>query len=166
MPAFAALALALTLPLVKAHYAGTSGLDAAIEQTKVSPFLMKPLVSKIHLTVKPGEIRWEVREPVAATFVFDESGKSPFPDNDKTRALIAFIKALVTVDFVAIEREFTLEMKGASLVAMPRSSSPLAGMIKSMALGFADDLTLKTLDIVAANETTHLAFKTLTLVKR
>lgn len=160
-----ALALALTLPMVREHYAGTKGLDAEIVQTKESPFLLKPLVSKIHLVVRPGEIRWEVKEPVAATFVFDESGKSPFPDTDKTKALVAFIKALVTVDFAALERDFVLEAKGATLQATPRPGSPLAGMIKGMELGFGDDLGLRTLDIAAANESTHLVFKSLSLVR-
>jgi hypothetical protein len=159
-------ALALSLADVKTHYAGTKGLEADIEQTKTSPYLTKPLLSKIHLAVKPGEIRWEVKEPVASTFVFDESGKSPFPENDKTKALIGFIKSLVTVDFPAIEREFTLEASGQKLIATPRAGSPLAGMIKRMELGFAPDLTLSTLDIDAANEATHLVFRSLTLVKK
>lgn len=158
-------ALVLTLPLVKAHYAGTKGLDAEIEQTKVSPFLVKPLVSKIHLTAKPGQIRWEVREPVAASFVFDDSGKSPFPENDKTKALVSFIKALVTVDFALIEKDFDLVPDGAALIATPRQASALAGMIKSLTLRFDDNLSLKSLHIDAANETTDLIFKSLTLVK-
>lgn len=161
------LPLLLALADIKAHYAGSKGLDAEIVQTKTSTYLVKPLVSKIHLAAHPGEVVWEVKEPVAAKFVFDESGKqSPFPDNAKTQALISFIRALVTVDFDKLERDFTLETKGSTLVATPRAASPLSGMIKGMELVFADDLRLKTMTITAENETTRLEFKSLTLLSK
>ncbi len=165
------IAAALTLAAVKERYAAHDGIEADIVQTKESPYLVKPLVSKVHLSVKGATVRWEVQEPVASTVIFDERGAriageaGSLPDGPKTTALLSFLKALAAVDFPALERDFVLTVVGERLIATPRPESQL-GMIKELALEFDAALNIRHLTVTADNEITKLAFTKLELAPR
>ena len=166
----------LTLDRLKSAYSGQKGLDADIIQTKTSRYLAKPLKSRVHLTVNDETIRWEVKAPVVSTVVFDPRGAHFFddkghedvgaklPEGPKTEALVGFLKALITVDFPKLERDFDLQVSGQDLIATPRAGGTSIP-IKELRLVFDASLKLTSLTVAADSETTAIEFTRLELKK-
>ena len=154
----------LTRGSLQATYANVRMLSAEIEQTKSSPYLFKPLVSKIYMEYANGRILWRVFEPARGEIVFDNgkistdaTGVLPPEALEKMMPLMRLFRAIFSVDLTAIEADFDLRFAESSLEATSRPGSDFS-LVKQLVFHFGPTLFPDRIVVEVAGETTELKF--------
>lgn len=154
----------LTRESLKAAYSDIRMLSAEIEQTKSSPYLYKPLVSMVHMEYAGGRVLWRILKPVRGEMVFDNGSISieataalPPGAADRMAPLMRCFRAIFSVDFAAIEKDFDLLISENSLEAASRPGSDVS-FVKRLVFRFGPDLSLAQVTVEAEDETTELTF--------
>jgi len=163
MPSFAR-AEDLTRASLQAAYAHVGRLSAEIEQKKSSPYLFKPLVSKIHMEYANGRILWRVLEPVRGEIVFDNGTISTAPAGvlppdalERMMPLMRLFRAIFSVDLPAIEKDFDLRFSDRSLEAQSRAGSDVH-LVKRLVFHFDAGLLPERMTVEVGDEITELRF--------
>jgi hypothetical protein len=154
----------LTRESLKAAYANVHMLSAEIEQTKSSPYLYKPLVSRIHLEYADGRVLWRILEPVRGEVIFDNGristdGTVTLPPEaaERMAPLMRLLQAVFSVDLAVIEKDFDLVISENSLEARPRPGSEVS-FVKRLVFRFQPDLSPAQVTVETGDETTELKF--------
>lgn len=160
----AAVAREVTPGALRAAYAEVQQVTAEIEQTKSSPFLFRPLVSRIHMEYGNGRVLWRVTEPVRGELVFDNgrvSGDSAAPLSSGAAEILApltrLFRAVFSFDFAALGQDFDLVFSANVLEARTRAGSELA-FVKRLVFRFNPDLSPASVAVETGDETTELKF--------
>lgn len=154
----------LTRESLQAAYAHVATSTAEIEQTKSSPYLFKPLVSRIHMEYGNGRVLWRVIEPVRGELVFDNgriSGDSaatlPPGAAERMAPLMRLFRAVCSFDFAALKQDFDLVFSANVLEARAHTGSELS-FVKRLVFRFNPDLSPASVAVETADETTELKF--------
>jgi len=154
----------LTRESLRAAYANVQMLSAEIEQTKSSPYLYKPLVSRIHLEFAAGRVLWRILEPVHGELVFDNGkistdGTVTLPPEaaERMAPVLRFFQAVFSVDLAVIEKDFDLVFSESSLEARSRPGNEGA-FVKRLVFRFQPDLSPAQVTVETGDETTELKF--------
>ena len=160
------------LSRVKEKYRDLNMLAADVDQTKTSPYLSRPLKSVVRMALRSGIVTWETVSPVPSMItltngqiVVTGAGQTQrtLPRSPQADALLTLIEGLVRADWLGLERDCVITATGAlTLQAVPRPASKLV-FLKNLEFRFHDSLKLERITITTADETTELAFRTLTL---
>lgn len=171
--------------LVK-KYGKVGHMSARVEQTKTSPYLFKPMKSKVNLNYTPEEIIWEYTEPFKKvirirpdTLVTEAGGAGgatkteattpgakparqgehvlPLGEGTKIHALMSFLRALFGLDFSVLKKDFDLTFTGHQLRAVVKKQSQLT-FIESLSLVFDENLVPQTLEVISTGEKLNLRF--------
>lgn len=154
----------LTRESLTAAYANVRMLTAEIEQTKSSPYLYKPLVSRIHLEYTDRHVLWRILEPVRGEVVFDNGKVStdgtvtlPPEAAERMAPLMRLLQAVFSVDLAVIEKDFDLVISENSLEARSRPGSEVS-VVKRLVFRFRPDLSPAQVTVETGDETTELKF--------
>lgn len=145
-------------------YARVKSLRAEIEQTRTSPYLYKPLVSRVQLECAGGRIVWRVLEPFRGEVVFDQSGVAsaggaalPPGAAEKMAPLLRLLRAIFWVDLAAMEKDFHVRIAGDTLEATPRVEAGF-GSLRKLLFRFGPDLAPVQITVDAGPDVTELKF--------
>ena len=159
----------LTDAALRDRYGDLAALTAEIAQVKEGRFWARPMHSQITLRWTPSHIEWETTTPIKslvtiegdALAITDARGKSrtlTAGADPRLRALMALLRAFLSLDLAAIEREYVLDYQGRELIARLR---PQAGVrfFSTLRFRFDDALELVSLDLESEAERTQLLFQ-------
>ena len=120
----------LTLKKITDHYSNLRSFEAKITQIKNANYLIRPLESKILLTVTNNEILWNVTNPVKISIIIKDDnimisdhsrkGTDDIPGSSqflsKQKRFISILKAIMTVDIEYLEKIFDIELLDLALI--------------------------------------------------
>ncbi len=168
---------AMTIEQVFTKYRGIAGFKADLVQTKTSPLLLRPLTTKVALTLKDGTITWapagqkpfEMAVPAAA----GQAGKGAPATaggalgggaSGKLERTLATMQDLITLS-PRLHDDFSLTVNGGDLVATPRPGRE-TGVFQRIVLTFAPaeaDLPLRKMRFETADDVTELVVASLVI---
>lgn len=158
----------LTAVALRSRYGSLASLSADITQVKEGRFWARPMRSQIKLRWTPARIEWETVSPVRSLVTIEGETLSITDGHGNTRtlgaagdprfkALINTLRAFLSLDLPAIERDYTLEYTGLDLVARLRPEATVR-VFSMLRFRFDERLELIGLELVAESERTNLAF--------
>ncbi len=159
-----ATAQPLTKEALKAAYSGGRAITAEIEQSKSSPYLFKPLVSRVHLQMHDATVVWRVLEPVRGELVLENGRVSsdgaialPPGSTERMAPLLRLLRAVFSVDFdvLAVDFDLTFSANEVEARARPTTQAPL---IERLVIRFHPDLTPALVVVDAKDEHAELKF--------
>ena len=170
-----AWATPLTLALLREKYASLKEFHAGVEQTKTSPYLLRPLKSKVKIDFAADRLTWtaagekplQVYFPSRGSPVLESQGGLPTALPEPTRLKLMHtleaVRDLVTMD-PKLEERFTLKIEGQDLQVMPRAEGAPV-FFRSIILSFDTQQELKSMRLVSDEDETQLTFESLVLKK-
>lgn len=158
----------LTAEALRARFGNLTSLSADITQVKEGRFWARPMRSQIKLRWTPGHIEWETVSPIRSLVtiegqvltITDSRGMARTlgaASDPRFQALITLLRAFLSLDLPAIEREYTLEYAGLDLVARLRPEAAVR-VFRALRFRFDERLELVGLELVAELELTNLTF--------
>jgi len=160
----------LTPELLRERYAGLRSLEADVLQVKAGRFWALPFQSRIRFRYTSGRVVWETLAPVHSVAIIQGDQLTVTGADGKARemgglsadprmtALLRFLRTLMAVDLIGLERYFVLAYGPREVVARPRPTSDLK-LFEAIRLHFDDDAELTGLDLETATERTRLTFE-------
>jgi len=156
---------------LRARYGDLAALTAEIAQVKEGRYWARPMRSQVTLRWTPRRVEWETTAPVRALVVIegetltitDARGQARTmagAADPRLRALITLLRAFLSLDLAAIEREYQLEYQGSELVARLRPQAAVR-TFTTLRFRFGPDLDLVALELESEAEKTTLAFQRL-----
>jgi hypothetical protein len=166
--ALAAPPAPLTAAALRTRYGNLAALSADVTQVKEGRFWARPMRSQIKLRWTQGRIEWETVSPVRSLVTIEGEALSITDSHGQPRslgangdprfkALITMLRAFLSLDLPAIERDFTLEYAGLDLVARLRPEAAVR-VFSTLRFRFDERLELIGLELVAESERTTLTF--------
>ena len=154
------------------RYAKARSWHAEIVQIKEAPYLLRPLVSQVTLTVAGAKVRWQVTKPEPFTVEIDgdaisfkeASGKkvdlpvSGTGDHGAASGeFVRVIRALIQGNQTELKKDFKIEYDLPKVILVADDSK---NPLKRITLTFSPDLIPKQIDMVLGDETIKLTFQT------
>jgi len=168
-------AAALTLDSIRQHYRNISEFHGEAEQTKTSPLLLRPLKSKVQLSLEKEVLTWqpEGQEPWRMRFsadgkpVFINGGKTlaqlPSSARDKLDRTVTLVRNILTMD-PKLDDDFHLKLDQGHLTIEPKSVK-VDVFFKAIDLTFKPNADLLSINFKTADDETTLLFKTMTITR-
>ena len=158
---------------LRARYGHLTALSAEISQVKEGRFWARPMRSSIRLRWTPARIEWETRSPVRSLAVIEGDALALTDSRGQTRslgasgdprlqALLSLLRAFLSLDLSAIERQYVLRFDGRELVAELRPEATVR-VFHTLRFRFDEALALQSLELEADGEKTRLVFDRLVL---
>lgn len=161
---------------LRAHYGDLASLTAEISQVKEGRFWARPMRSAVSLRWTPARIEWETRTPIRSLLVI-EGGALTITDahgqvrtlgaagDPRLQTLVTLLRAFLSLDLAAIERQYQLEYRGSDLLATLRPEAPVR-VFSALRFHFDEHFDLASLDLEAEGERTRLVFDRLVRTAR
>jgi len=157
---------------LRARYARLASLTAEITQVKEGRFWARPMRSAVGLRWTPSRIEWETRSPIRSLLVIEGGALTITDAHGKVRSLgaagdprlqslVTLLRAFLSLDLAAIERQYELHYQGTDLVARLRPEAPVR-VFSTLRFHFDERLDLASLVLEAEGERTTLVFDRLT----
>jgi hypothetical protein len=158
----------LTAAALRTRYGNLAALTANITQVKEGRFWARPMRSQIKLRWTRERIEWETVSPLRSLVTIEGEALSITDGHGHTRSLgaagdprfkaaITMLRAFLSLDLPAIERDFTLEYAGLDLIARLRPEATVR-VFSTLRFRFDEGLELIGLELVADSERTSLTF--------
>lgn len=158
----------LSRQALEAKYRGIKSFSAEATQTKTSPYLLKPLESKVKLSFKNERLSWQVegQEPLEVQF---EAGRMPrlmasakgpaleLPPAAESKLLetLSAVRDLILMD-PRLDERFLLTVKKRELRIQAKTGESV--FFKEIVLAFDSELSLHSMLFRAADDETRLSF--------
>ncbi len=171
VPPAASMAAPLTLDTIKNTYRRVNEIHGEGEQIKTSPLLLRPLKSKVSLSLEKGLLTWrgEGQEPWRIKFGVD--GKPEFLGVGKTLeqmppaarakldSTVALVRNILTMD-PKLEQDFNLAIKDGLLTVEPKPGNR-GVFFQSVNIQFKPSGLIESIRFKTQDDETLLLFKTM-----
>lgn len=153
---------------LRARYGDLSALTAEITQVKEGRYWARPMRSRVALRWTPKRIEWETKAPVRSLLVIegetltltDARGKARAmggAGDPRVQALVTLLKAFLSLDLPAIERQYELRYEDTELLARLRPEATVR-VFQALRFAFDEKLDLRELELTSEGERTVLTF--------
>jgi len=153
---------------LRARYSNLASLTAEISQVKEGRYWARPMRSTIALRWTPRRIEWETRSPVHSLVVIEGDALTITDAHGRVRsfgavgdprlqAIVTVLRAFLSLDLAAIERQYELQYLGSELLARLRPDATVR-VFSAIHFRFNERLDITSLELEAEGERTSLAF--------
>ena len=164
----ALLAAQLDAGALRARYGNLSALTAEISQVKEGRYWARPMRSSIRLRWTPRRVEWETLSPVRSLVVIEGDSLTITDAHGKVRtlgpagdprlqAVVGLLRAFLSLDLAAIERQYELGWEGTELSARLRPAATVR-VFTTVRFRFDERLDLQVLELEGDGEKTQLTF--------